>query len=175
MLPPNLRCFVSVLFLLKSVNSKSVCTEEEHKESARAFINCVESAKARIILTQQNATDEQLVCESLENMLDGCEKQINHLATCAGRHHVENLKAIHLSSITDVIKAINHQVNVASCSVYTEKTLISGTSEESNAVSHHQQQPPQPQVVYSSASKSEVLLSFWLLSAVMSLSCAFRD
>ena len=76
MLPPNLRCFVSVLFLLKSVNSKSVCTEEEHKESARAFINCVESAKARIILTQQNATDEQLVCESLENMLDGCEKQV---------------------------------------------------------------------------------------------------
>ena len=74
MLPP-LR-FVSVLFLLKSVNSKSVCTEEEHKESARAFINCVESAKARIILTQQNATDEQLVCESLENMLDGCEKQV---------------------------------------------------------------------------------------------------
>ena len=52
---------------------------------------------------------------------------------------------------------------------------IPGTSEESNAVSHHQQQPPQPQVVYSSASKSEVLLSFWLLSAVMSLSCALRD
>ena len=77
MLPP-LR-FVSVLFLLKSVNSKSVCTEEEHKESARAFINCVESAKARIILTQQNATDEQLVCESLENMLDGCEKQVSKI------------------------------------------------------------------------------------------------
>ena len=79
MLPPKW-CFVSVLFLLKSVkvNSKSVCTEEEHKESARAFINCVESAKARIILTQQNATDEQMVCESLENMLDGCEKQVSN-------------------------------------------------------------------------------------------------
>ena len=100
--------------------------------------------------------------------------QVNQLAYCTDRHHVENLKAIHLSSITDVIKAINHQVDVASCSVYTEKTLVSATS-ESNVISHHQQQPPQPQITASKAS-SDVWLSFWLLSAAMSLSLrALRD
>ena len=93
--------------------------------------------------------------------------QVNQLAYCTDRQHVENLKAIHLSSITDVIKAINHKVDVASCSVYTEKTLISATS-ESNVISHHQQQPPQPQIVASKGTKSEVwLMSVWLMSAAV--------
>ena len=133
--------------------------------------------------------------------------QVNQLAYCTDRTHVENLKAIHLSSITDVIKAINHQVDVSSCSVYTEKTLISGkkkksvlkwvlfllkmwnqlqkwyflisATSESNEISHqqHQQQPPaQPQIVASKASRTDVWLSFWLMSTALSLSlCALRD
>merc|ERR1712012_1323846 len=123
-------------------DGKSVCSEEQLTESQRAFRNCVESAKAGIVSSHANSEDANVVCHSLENMLLTCDAEVNKLAKCTNKKHVENLKAIHLSSITDVIKAINHQVNVASCSVYTEKTLISGTSEESNAVSHHQQQPP---------------------------------
>jgi len=170
--------FVSVLFLLKVVQSKSVCTEDELNEAQRAFRNCVESAKAGIVSKHANEVDERLVCDSLENMLTGCDREVNQLAYCTDRTHVENLKAIHLSSITDVIKAINHQVDVSSCSVYTEKTLISATS-ESNEISHqqHQQQPPaQPQIVASKASKTDVWLSFWLMSTALSLSlCALRD
>lgn len=60
--------------------------------------------------------------------------QVNALARCTTRSHVENLKAIHLSSITDVIKAINHQVDVSSCSVYTEKTIITAVTSSSNEV-----------------------------------------
>ena len=56
--------------------------------------------------------------------------------------------------------------------------LISATS-ESNEISHqqHQQQPPaQPQIVASKASRTDVWLSFWLMSTALSLSlCALRD
>ena len=68
--------FVSVLFLLKLVQAKSLCTEEELNEAQRAFRNCVESAKAGIVSKHANEIDENLVCDSLENMLTQCDNEV---------------------------------------------------------------------------------------------------
>ena len=120
--------------------------------------------------------------------------QVSQLAHCTDLSHVNNLKAIHLSSITDVIKAINHNVDVSQCSVYTEKTVIPVTSASPNEVQRLSQE--EPSKVASAASNISNLkvsaaeaansapsslkpgmmswLPFWLLS--MSLSyCALRD
>ena len=80
--------FVSVLFLLKVVQSKSVCTEDELNEAQRAFRNCVESAKAGIVSKHANEVDERLVCDSLENMLTGCDREVRclfELMVCLNR------------------------------------------------------------------------------------------
>lgn len=72
-----------VLFVATSVlncylvSGKSVCTEEELNEAQRAFRNCVESAKAGIVSAHANEENQDLVCDSLENMLSGCESQVN--------------------------------------------------------------------------------------------------
>jgi len=186
---------LSLFLCLNFVNGKSVCTEQQLTEAQRAFRNCVESAKAGIVSTHGNEVDEELVCKSLENMLVGCESQVSQLAHCTDSSHVNNLKAIHLSSITDVIKAINHNVDVSQCSVYTEKTVIPVTSASPNEVQRLSQE--EPSKVASAASNISNLkvstaeaassstsslkpgtkmswLPFWLLS--MSLSyCALRD
>jgi hypothetical protein len=69
-----------LLFLSSSafvnVSGKSVCTEEELNEAQRAFRNCVESAKAGIVSAHANEEDGDLVCRSLEDMLAGCEPQV---------------------------------------------------------------------------------------------------
>ena len=73
-----------VLFLAASVfnfylvSGKSVCSEEELNEAQRAFRNCVESAKAGIVSAHANEENQDLVCDSLENMLSGCESQVNN-------------------------------------------------------------------------------------------------
>jgi len=171
------------LNLLGFAAGKSVCTEEQLNESQRAFRNCVESAKAGIVSSHANEVDEHLVCHSLENMLAGCESQVNQLAHCTDRQHVDNLKAIHLSSITDVIKAINHKIDVSSCSVYTEKTVIPVTS-ASNEVSRLSQGPEAVEAnvnvgAIAAASSANSLMSgaiyVILLSAAVSLSCTLSN
>ena len=74
--------FVSVLFLLKLVQAKSLCTEEELNEAQRAFRNCVESAKAGIVSKHANEIDENLVCDSLENMLTQCDNEVRQCDAC---------------------------------------------------------------------------------------------
>jgi hypothetical protein len=37
-------------------------------------------------------------------MLMGCGSEVDALSRCKGRRHVDNLKAIHLSSIADVLR-----------------------------------------------------------------------
>ena len=116
---------------------------------------------------------------------------MSQLAYCTDHSHVANLKAIHLSSITDVIKAINHNVDVSQCSVYTEKIVIPVTSSSPNEVQRLSQEEPSKASAASAASNISNLkvaaassapasvtmstwLPFWLLS--MSLSyCALRD
>jgi len=184
------RSVLSLFLCLNFVNGKSVCTEQQLNEAQRAFRNCVESAKAGIVSSHGNEVDEEVVCKGLEDMLVGCESQVSQLAHCTTSSHVSNLKAIHLSSITDVIKAINHNVDVSQCSVYTEKTVIPVTSASPNEVQRLSQE--EPSKVASAASNISNLkisssapsslkpgpmmswLPFWLLS--MSLSyCALRD
>lgn len=38
---------------------------------------------------------------------------------CKGRGHVETLKVLHLTSIADVLKALNEDLKVEECQVYT--------------------------------------------------------
>jgi hypothetical protein len=54
-------------------------------------------------------------------MLAGCEVEVEALSNCKGRRHVENLKAIHLSSIADVLKALNDDLNITDCDVFKAK------------------------------------------------------
>jgi len=193
----SITCSVLSLFLcLNVVSGKSVCTEKQLTEAQRAFRNCVESAKAGIVSSHGNEPDEELVCKSLENMLVGCESQVSQLAHCTDSAHVANLKAIHLSSITDVIKAINHNVDVSQCSVYTEKTVIPVTSASPNEVQRLSQE--EPSKVSSAASNISNLkvstaeaassstsslkagakmswLPFWLLSMSLSYCALLRD
>ena len=51
----------------------------------------------------------------------GCEAEVDALSQCKGRRHVENLKAIHLSSIADVLKALNDDLKVDDCEVFKQK------------------------------------------------------
>ena len=54
-------------------------------------------------------------------MLTGCEAEVTELSRCKGRRHVDNLKAIHLSSIADVLKALNDDINVDDCDVFKQQ------------------------------------------------------
>ena len=54
-------------------------------------------------------------------MLAGCEVEVEALSNCKGHRHVANLKAIHLSSIADVLKALNDDLNVNDCDVFKAK------------------------------------------------------
>lgn len=175
------RSVLSLFLCLNFVNGKTVCTDQQLTEAQRAFRNCVESAKAGIVSNHASEENEALVCKSLENMLAGCDSQVSQLAHCTDQAHVKNLQAIHQSSITDVIKAINHNVDVTRCNVYTEKTVIPVTSASpiTNEVQRLSQEEPSKTVAASNlsavsdydSSASAYILPFWLLS--MSLSyCA---
>jgi len=162
-----------VLFLCSFADGKSVCSEEQLTESQRAFRNCVESAKAGIVSSHANSEDENVVCHSLENMLLTCDAEVNKLAKCTNKKHVENLKAIHLSSITDVIKAINHKVDVSQCSVFTEKTLSDySVTSASNMVGHLSQEPELRTGPASGASTTAA--SFTLFSFLSLSLCALK-
>jgi len=174
----SISLFTTVLLCLNFVSSgKNVCTEEQLNEAQRAFRNCVESAKAGIVSSHADAQNEALVCHSLETMLEDCEAEVDQLARCRGRHYVNNLKAIHMSSITQVMKDINHQIDVTSCSVYTEKTFVPVTtaSNEPKRLSQDPSEMTIPMESMAESSSSTIWLSFWLLSSAMSLSCALRD
>lgn len=56
-----------------------------------------------------------------DSMLMGCEAEVAELSRCKGRRHVDNLKAIHLSSIADVLKALNDDVKVDECQVFKQQ------------------------------------------------------
>ena len=86
---------------------------------------------------------------------------------------MENLKAIHLSSITDVIKAINHKVDVSQCSVFTEKTLSDySVTSASNMVGHLSQEP---ELRTGPASGASTTVASFTLFSFLSLSlCALK-
>ena len=54
-------------------------------------------------------------------MLTGCEAEVTELSRCKGRRHVDNLKAIHLSSTADGLKALNDDINVDDCDVFKQQ------------------------------------------------------
>jgi hypothetical protein len=56
-----------------------------------------------------------------DTMLMGCEAEVAALSQCKGRRHVENLKAIHLSSIADVLRALNDDLKIDDCDVFKQQ------------------------------------------------------
>ena len=87
---------------------------------------------------------------------------------------MENLKAIHLSSITDVIKAINHKVDVSQCSVFTEKTLSDySVTSASNMYGGHLSQEPELRTGPASGA-STTAASFTLFSFLSLSLCALK-
>lgn len=110
------------------------CDDDQLDEAQKSFRNCIESAKAGIVTRHASQqTDEEEVdldvrrkrrdvdpalCHELDSILSGCEEEVAALSRCKGRRHVDNLKAIHLSSIADVLKALNEDLKVEECQVF---------------------------------------------------------
>jgi len=109
---------LSVIVIAAEVWSE--CTEEQLNAAKIGFKDCMDEKK-EILLQTDVAGDEvqDLICSGLKDLSTGCNEAVNKFSICRGREFVDNLVAIHLNAMSEVLGPFYPTVNLASCPVFS--------------------------------------------------------
>jgi len=112
--------FYSVLSLaVLAVHVQSDCTEEELNKAQIGFKDCMDEKKATLLQTDVSEEEVQdLICSGLNDLSIGCKAPVSQFAVCRGREFVDNLVAIHLNAMSEVLGPFYPNVDLTSCPVF---------------------------------------------------------
>jgi len=109
---------LSVTIIAVEVNSE--CTEEQLNAAKMGFKDCMDEKKETLLQTDVEGDEVQdLICSGLKDLSTGCKEAVNKFAICRGREFVDNLVAIHLNAMSEVLGPFYPTVNLASCPVFS--------------------------------------------------------
>jgi len=140
------------------------CSENDTSIASIEFKDCMDRRQAELLQTNLN-TDNNLAvfCDGLEKFSGDCSEIIEKFSSCKTRQYVENLVAIHIDSMADLLTQLNPALDLKSCSVFVRPTpppLV-------HHVEHRATQLP----LTSSAYKLSFSSLFSLLIVAMSILC----
>jgi len=108
-----------VLYMTTIAQVKSECSEEQLNTAQMAFKDCMDEKKASLLQTDVSEDEVQdLICSGLKDLSTGCKVPVTQFAVCRGREFVDNLVAIHLNAMTEVLSPFYPGVNLSSCPVF---------------------------------------------------------
>jgi len=103
-----------------AVEVSSECTEEQLNAAKMGFKDCMDEKKETLLQTDVEGDEVQdLICSGLKDLSTGCKEAVNKFAICRGREFVDNLVAIHLNAMSEVLGPFYPTVNLASCPVFS--------------------------------------------------------
>jgi len=107
------------LFLIVVVVTAKECTEEELNAAQIKFKDCMDEKK-RLLLQSEVSEDEvqDMICSGLKDLSTGCKDPVNQFAICRGREFVDNLVAIHLNAMSEVLGPLYPSVSLSLCPVF---------------------------------------------------------
>jgi hypothetical protein len=101
------------------VQAKSECTEEQLNKAQLMFKDCMDEKKALLLQTDVSEDEVQdVICSGLKDLSMGCKEPVTQFAVCRGREFVDNLVAIHLNAMAEILSPFYPSVNLTSCPVF---------------------------------------------------------
>jgi len=103
-----------------AVEVSSECTEEQLNAAKIGFKDCMDEKKESLLQTDVDGDEvQELICSGMKDLSTGCKEPVNKFAICRGREFVDNLVAIHLNAMAEVLGPLYPTVNLASCPVFS--------------------------------------------------------
>jgi len=127
------------------------CSDEELSAAQVGFKDCMDEKKASLLQTETTGDEQDLICDGLRELSTGCRDQVNQFAVCRGREFVDNLVAIHLNAMAEVLTPFYPSVDLKICPVFhtpAPEVVPVQPQLESVTVAHserQQQHEPEPE------------------------------
>ena len=106
--------------------------------------------KKELLLQTDVSEDEakDFICSGLKDLSTGCKEPVTQFAVCRGREFVDNLVAIHLNAMAEILAPFYPDVNLTSCPVFhtPAPTVVNvhNTDDISTQTQHEDQPEYQP-------------------------------
>lgn len=128
---------LSVMTVTKVVSSE--CSDDELNKASLKFKDCMDDKKASLLQTEEvDVIDEEFLCRGLTNLSSGCKTPAAEFAKCRGHEFVDNLVAIHLSAMADILAQIHPTVDLSECPVFNTPAPVVVQVEHEHNHNHHQ-------------------------------------
>jgi len=102
---------------------KCGCSEDDTSVASIEFKDCMDVRQAELLQIDLNADNNLAVfCDGLERFSGGCAEIIGKFSSCKTRQYVENLVAIHIDSMADLLTQLNPALDLKTCSVFVRPT-----------------------------------------------------
>jgi len=108
---------LSLAVIIVVVTGKE-CTEEELNAAQIKFKDCMDEKKASLLQTEDEDEVQDLICTGLKDLSTGCKEPVTQFAICRGREFVDNLVAIHLNAMSEVLGPLYPSVSLSLCPVF---------------------------------------------------------
>ena len=142
----GLTIFLSLSLVVIKVNGE--CTEEELNDAQIKFKDCMDEKKASLLKTEISKEKVQdLICMGLKDLSTGCKDPVSMFALCRGREFVDNLVAIHLNAMSEVLGPLYPSVTLSQCPVFnTPAPQVVHVHHQDHGHQHQEvQQDPEPE------------------------------
>lgn len=145
-----------LLLLLSSVDVLCVsgeCSDTELDTHKTEFKECMELQQPALLSLNETVDGvQEKVCDGLGMLVVDCREVVTRLSTCMGREKVDQLVAIHLSSLTQILSLSLPSVEFDDCEVF-QPQVSKMNSVESNEIPSAQ---VEPQYITGSATVSQL-------------------
>ena len=168
------------MFTVISIDSiagqvKSECTEEQLNKAQIVFKDCMDEKKVTLLQTDVSEDEAKtFICSGLKDLSTGCKEPVTQFAVCRGREFVDNLVAIHLNAMAEILAPFYLSVNLTSCPVFQTPVPTVVHVHHTDHISTHTQHEDHPeyQPVTGRATHVQTSITVWLIVALLKMRLA---
>eukprot|EP00090_Calanus_glacialis_P039309 TRINITY_DN6843_c0_g1_i8.p1 TRINITY_DN6843_c0_g1~~TRINITY_DN6843_c0_g1_i8.p1 ORF type:complete len:175 (-),score=42.49 TRINITY_DN6843_c0_g1_i8:134-658(-) len=158
-----------------AVQVRSECTEEQLNKAQMMFKDCMDEKK--VLLLQTDVSEDEahaFICKGLKDLSTGCKEPVTQFAVCRGREFVDNLVAIHLNAMAEILAPFYLSVNLTSCPVFHTPVPTVVHVHHTDHISTQPQPEDQPeyQPVTGRATHVQTSITVWLIVALLKMRLA---
>jgi len=142
----QIQWFYKVIFLAAvTAQVNSECSEEKLNDAQIAFKDCMDEKKATLLQPMTGDQVQEMICSGLQDLSTGCKVAVTQFSVCRGREYVDNLVAIHLNAMSEVLAPFYPDVDLKSCPVFNTPAPIVVQVDQKEDVFADPEPKPEPE------------------------------